>query len=52
MCIEVTLVLQCSQLVCVIACYSFVAFQFFIILTINERIIVVLVLYQYHCPSR
>ena len=40
MCKELKLVpVQCSQLVCVIVYYSFVGFQFFIILTVNKWII-------------
>ena len=47
MCKEVTLVhVQCSQLVCVIVYYSFVGFQFFVILTVNKWIIGVLILCQ------
>ena len=41
---EVTLVdVQCSQLVCVIDYYSFIDFQFFVILTVNKWIVVVFV---------
>ena len=45
MCKEVTLVhVHCSQLVCLVIYYGFVGFLFFVILTVNKWMMVILLL--------